>query len=560
MRLSIKYILLLCCFAAVLSCQVHEDRYNSAEYFDRFNRYCRMGDFDSLALAAGEIFEHRNEIQDEKLVAVSTLNLAQAALSLDDFPLSRKYIDILDSNKVVLEKYGLMAMFNGVKAVYEVKNGFNYPQALIYYTEALNYYTRNNEVMNQCTALNNICMIYFFRRDTSGMAYAREALELSMQNQDKPYMLCMSTMTNAIMCILKEDYAEAERYALMAKEIADENGYAIIYSRMYMVLGEVEMAKKGGDLSMAKRYLEEGLEYARHSDNDFYYELSLPYARLLMSFGQWDEAEGFLKDMYDNVEKAGNIRYKYPILDLRSEIFRNRGEVDSAYRYYRLGVEARNSLIGVGKEAAFNDLLALYKEAAYENIIQRKQNNTRTAIFICVIILVTGLLFYVRLRMQNRSYKELVEKHQKYLQRNEMMLQYLVPKSERQTPVEQSSDDVIFAKLEQIMRKEHAYRQNEISLEKVAAMVGTNRTYISRIINNYANKTFYGYINMYRIEEATKILSDPSAEVQIKNLYSALGYNSPATFFRVFRSEVGCTPSKYREEVLRISSAKVRSL
>lgn len=560
MRLSIKYILLLCCFAAVLSCQVHEDRYNSAEYFDRFNRYCRMGDFDSLALAAGEIFEHRNEIQDEKLVAVSTLNLAQAALSLDDFPLSRKYIDILDSNKVVLEKYGLMAMFNGVKAVYEVKNGFNYPQALIYYTEALNYYTRNNEVMNQCTALNNICMIYFFRRDTSGMAYAREALELSMQNQDKPYMLCMSTMTNAIMLLLKEDYPEAERFAIMAKEIADENGYSIIYSRMYMVLGEVEMAKEGGDMDLAMDYLEKGLEYARHSDNDFYYELSLPYARLLIFLGQYDEAEAFLKDIYGSLEQTGNVRYEYRILDLRSEIFRQRGDTDSAFYYYRKGVEAKNSLIGMAKEASFNDLLALYKESAYENIIQKKQNNTVIVIFLCVIILTIGLFFYMRLRMQNRSYKELVEKRQQYLQRNEMMLKYLVPKGEQTVQAEQSSDEAIFEKLEQIMRKEYIYRQNEISLEKVAALIGTNRTYVSRVINNYAKKTFYGYINMYRIEEATKILSDPSAEVQIKNLYSALGYNSPATFFRVFRSEVGCTPSKYREEVLKMSSAKVRSL
>lgn len=560
MKRLFKYILLLCCLFAIFSCKGKEERLDTADYIARFNRYCRMGHFDSLADVAGDVFINRKEIQDKKLVNVAILHLAQAAMSLDDFPLSKQYIEILDSNKVELEKYGLTAMFNGIKAVYEIKNGFNYPQALLYYTEALNYYSRHDDVMNMCTALNNICMIYFFRRDTSGMSYAREALELSMRHPDKSYMLCMSTMTNAIMLLLKEDWAEAERFAMVAKKIADENGYSIIYSRMYMVLGEVEMAKENGDMNAAKHYLEKGLEYARHSDNDFYYELSMPYVRLLMSFGQYEEAESFLKDIYSNLEHTGNIRYKYPVLELRSEIFRQRGKVDSAFHYYRLGVEARNSLIGVGKEAAFNDLLALYKEIAYENIIQKKQNNTRTAVLLCVMILTIGLFFYMRLRMQNRSYKELVEKHQQYLQRNEMMLQYLVPKSEKSSTADLSSDEALFEKLEQIMRKDHIYRQNEISLEKVAAMVGTNRTYISRVINNYAKKTFYGYINMYRIEEATKILSDFSTEVQIKNLYAQLGYNSPATFFRVFRSEVGCTPSKYREEVLRISSTKVRSL
>lgn len=57
---------------------------------------------------------------------------------------------------------------------------------------------------------------------------------------------------------------------------------------------------------------------------------------------------------------------------------------------------------------------------------------------------------------------------------------------------------------------------------------------------------------MYRISDATKMLSDLDNDIQIKNMYEKLGYNSATSFFRVFRDEVGLSPSKYREEIRRM--------
>ena len=57
---------------------------------------------------------------------------------------------------------------------------------------------------------------------------------------------------------------------------------------------------------------------------------------------------------------------------------------------------------------------------------------------------------------------------------------------------------------------------------------------------------------MYRNAEATEILSDLDLNIQIKNIYETLGYNSAASFFRVFREETGISPSRYREEVRKM--------
>ena len=141
------------------------------------------------------------------------------------------------------------------------------------------------------------------------------------------------------------------------------------------------------------------------------------------------------------------------------------------------------------------------------------------------------------------------------MKRDEMLRKYLKREAAPAGKVSaDSAEEELFGKLEKIMREDHVYRSNSISLDELASMLGTNRTYISRVINRYADKSFWGYINMYRIAEATEILSDLEKDVQIKNIYEVLGYNSAASFFRVFRDETGISPSKYREEVRRMKS------
>lgn len=211
----------------------------------------------------------------------------------------------------------------------------------------------------------------------------------------------------------------------------------------------------------------------------------------------------------------------------------------------------------MGKESAFNELLMLYEKASLENVIQKNRNSLNVIIFICLTSILTGIFFYLRFRMQNKLYRELVEKHQEYLLRNEMNRQYVIAnEEEKKGPAARTTDEELFMKLEKLMHEDRLYLQNDISLDKIAAMLGTNRTYLSRAVNHFAKRSFNGYINIYRIEEATRILSKSDEDVQIKNLYEILGYNSAATFFRVFRSEVGMPPSKYREEVVKLAASK----
>lgn len=527
--------------------------YDTEKYIELFNGYCRSGAYDSLSMKAREVFSAREKYYDDKKLAfVAGLMVTQASIFLDDYPEARRYIDTL-SKMDEWEKYpNLQAMMNGVKASYDIKAGFDYPSALIHLTEALNYYRQNGDALNTCTALCNISMIYFIRRDTTGCRYAREAAEISAGHPDDPYMMCTSDVVMSMMSLVKKDYAAAGKYALEAKELADRYGYSLVYSRIYMVLGEVAM--QWGDLAEAEKLLENGFRYARHSDYDFYFELALPYGRMLIGSGRYGEAETFLSETLDEIDRNDNIRYRYQVLELLSELYDRKGDTDDSYRFYKMAVASRDSILNVNKDASFNNVLDLYEDATMQNILLQRKYDMYVIAFVCILSILAGAFFFYRYFQQNRLYKELIRHYQDYMKRTERLRKYL---NREDAPKEEgAADEALFSKLEKLMTEDRVYRSNEVSLDKLASMLGTNRTYISRVINRYADKSFWGYINMYRIADATSMLSDPDNDIPIKNIYEILGYNSPASFFRVFKDEVGCSPSTYREQVRRMGEHK----
>lgn len=535
----------------VSSCTYKKTGPDTQRYVSLYYSYFQRGLYDSVAIAAGDVFSSRDKIRDRYLVLYSGLQCAQAAVFLDDYPRAAAYLDTMASFRDWDNFPELSAVHDVIRALYEIKDGFDYPSALIHLTDALNYYRSTGDALNTCVVLGNVSIIYFFRRDTTGIHYAREAVGLGLEHGDNPYIMCIADVVMSTMLLLKKDYAGAEEYALAAKEIADRKGYTAFDSRIYMVLAEVAMSR--GDMDGAAKMLDKGFQAVEGTVSDYYFELALTKGKMLIQTRRWDEATEFLSQTLEMVDRNRNVRYRYQFLHLLAELYDARGNTSEAYSYYRKSIASKDSIVNVDKEAAFNNLLDMYGKASHQSELRKKQNDMNLIIFVCVVsILAAGFILFSYIR-QRRLNKSLVQLNQEYLKRNEMLRKYLEPKPE---DVKITAEEELFGRLEKLMRQEHIYRHKDISLDKLALMLSTNRTYVSRTINKFADKSFWGYINMYRIAEATQILSDLDNEIQIKNIYEVLGYNSPSSFFRVFREETGITPSEYREEIRRKKVAK----
>mgnify|MGYP000034235693 FL=1 len=51
------------------------------------------------------------------------------------------------------------------------------------------------------------------------------------------------------------------------------------------------------------------------------------------------------------------------------------------------------------------------------------------------------------------------------------------------------------------MQEDAVYKENFLTKERVADLLGTNRTYLSQVINEQTQQNFTQYINNYRINE-----------------------------------------------------------
>ena len=103
----------------------------------------------------------------------------------------------------------------------------------------------------------------------------------------------------------------------------------------------------------------------------------------------------------------------------------------------------------------------------------------------------------------------------------------------------------IKAKLENAMSTEERYRDSLLSLRSLSWGIKENTHYVSQVINQDLNSSFYELVNQYRIEQAKRLLVD-SPDQTVLEIALSVGFNSKSTFNAAFRRITGTTPRLYR--------------
>lgn len=92
---------------------------------------------------------------------------------------------------------------------------------------------------------------------------------------------------------------------------------------------------------------------------------------------------------------------------------------------------------------------------------------------------------------------------------------------------------------------EKNYSKN-ISLKDIAKHIGITEQHLSTVFKDETGKTLLNYLTEYRIDKAKELLEKD--DINLKQLYSEVGFNSYNYFFTVFKKTVGRTPETYRKE------------
>lgn len=90
---------------------------------------------------------------------------------------------------------------------------------------------------------------------------------------------------------------------------------------------------------------------------------------------------------------------------------------------------------------------------------------------------------------------------------------------------------------------ETAYQQ-KLTLQEVADRCYVSQWHLSKLLNRFAEKSFYDILNNIRIQKAKELLADP--KLKIGDISEMVGYSDTAHFARTFKKLEGMSANEYR--------------
>ena len=469
----------------------------------------------------------------------------------------------------------LCSVYNGL-GLYEQNVTCDYYRSLNYYREGCDIAERCGHRLLYCLLVANIAEVLTLRNEEAGLEYAEKCYLLGRQNND-PYLIYCGAISMARNLCLNRKMEEAWRYTREADRLSKRYGFKN-RSDIYNTYGEI--ALEAGDYMKAGLYYEQAIREHGFSQAAYVVSTYVGYGRALIAQKKYKSALEKLQIGKEISEKNITSLFRREVYLLLSACYDRLGEPKEALEYYKKYTAESFRLYNEDKERTEKELMVRYetekrnKELAQKNmLLQKEQNRVMALVGITFVVLIVVLLFYINYRRKNRLYKQIVRESVDWLAKErqfskriaeqEKQLQELIGKAGAVdggrysgSSLNKDSQQELFGRLERLMQNDQVYKNSLFTREKMAELLGTNRTYLSQTINEQTGLTFTHYMNKYRIEEARRILADPQDDTPIKAIAADLGFSSVTTFYTLFKAVVQMSPDQYRKHARSLRENK----
>ena len=469
----------------------------------------------------------------------------------------------------------LCSVYNGL-GLYEQNVTCDYYRSLNYYREGCDIAERCGHRLLYCLLVANIAEVLTLRNEEAGLEYAEKCYLLGRQNND-PYLIYCGAISMARNLCLNRKMEEAWRYTREADRLSKRYDFKN-RSDIYNTYGEI--ALEAGDYMKAGLYYEQAIREHGFSQAAYVVSTYVGYGRALIAQKKYKSALEKLQIGKEIFEKNITSLFRREVYLLLSACYDRLGEPKEALEYYKKYTAESFRLYNEDKERTEKELMVRYetekrnKELAQKNmLLQKEQNRVMALVGITFVVLIVVLLFYINYRRKNRLYKQIVRESVDWLAKErqfskriaeqEKQLQELIGKAGAVdggrysgSSLNKDSQQELFGRLERLMQNDQVYKNSLFTREKMAELLGTNRTYLSQTINEQTGLTFTHYMNKYRIEEARRILADPQDDTPIKAIAADLGFSSVTTFYTLFKAVVQMSPDQYRKHARSLRENK----
>ena len=257
-----------------------------------------------------------------------------------------------------------------------------------------------------------------------------------------------------------------------------------------------------------------------------------------------------------------------------SEIEEQKGNIRNALEHYKKYGTLKDSIYNVTEFGKINQLQRLYEVSKTNREIEQhiidKQIKDNTiyyqkiilyiSLFVLLLISAGLVVVYLQKRNLNRAYHALFKKNIEIenLEKSSEKCPEIQPEIQAEIETEKAGTVTLTAEMQRellqkvltTMDDKSLVCDPEFTIDKLAAMIQSNRVYVSHVINACLKKNFRTLLNGYRIGEAKRILAEADiANYSIGYVAGKVGYKSQSTFFDTFKEVTGITPKFYLKSI-----------
>jgi AraC-like DNA-binding protein len=111
--------------------------------------------------------------------------------------------------------------------------------------------------------------------------------------------------------------------------------------------------------------------------------------------------------------------------------------------------------------------------------------------------------------------------------------------------------ETLAGQLEEVREKQKPFLDQNLSLNDLSKASGIHTNDLSQLFNLYYRSNFYNFINKYRLKHLEGLILDPAfSQYKIMALAQESGFNSKATFYKVFKEKHQLTPTQFIKKEL----------
>ena len=535
-------ILISCIVAAASS-------YIDSTIQKKWKVYSEKGNYDSIVNTAKPLFYEACVSGDRESAMHAAVMTAQGYLFSAKVDSVYRWISVLDSLGVDQGNLQIRSIYYNMRAIFALKLKMDYSEALQYFLKGYEVATEYGSHEYRVILLTNIANVYYLRQDSSGMRFAEDAYRIADSCQVSEFAECLALLAMAQMFCLKQDY-QSSMIFVKASDTLSQYGAFSLRAPIEVLYGDIYSAWR--NYGEAEIHYKEALGHIYDTEPGMVSLIYLNYGKCCEMQGKVQEAVRLYEQGLDVSRQHGNMEFRRELLKRLTDVYCDLNDLEM-FKYYYMQYSA-SSLSMADREREFNSLILSNQEIRHKLDIQTRElallkarRNTLLGYLISFTALVLLTSFVYLWRKQKKMYRILVDQYCHYIEQSERITE-TAPDSGSQDDGSEA-EKILFEKVKALMVREKLFRQKDLTLDRVAEMVGSNRTYVSKVINRYAGQSFPAYLNMYRIAEAVRLISNFELDMPLKQIAEEVGFASMSVFYNAFCKETGMPPGRYRKEL-----------